>query len=486
MAQKRGIEYNVALTSFQVDELDQGLLPAGRYYGYDTMTNAGGVGVNISLNHTNGFLGAKHSPAAFDSTPSAYVVTPQGVRILTDEILQSINIPDMQTVDERRTDLIVMNHEYVNVAGGQTATISLIQGTPQQGNAKTTIYADDPALPNPVKQIIIGRIRVRSTAVALTYNDIKWEPALKPNQAAKPLFSNDEPIVLSNYVGKKAIDLTTANMVNNMLILTEPCQVINLYVSGSVQLDQIDREDAQNNLIPYGTELEINVTNQHSSIRLNTQSGAVGPLWITGLPLRYINGPASQPAAGSVQSPTYLNVTNQFKVRLTTSGWIVTDVKSNHDAMLSDYASGWWTSTTQMQVDPGQGISIIPNECDFQWKTFFHNSPNYFGAALNMERYTSGVKISLVFDIQSGAQPTQVTIDNLPFNLPTEARAINTFVTNGILMRRDDPTINVPVQITFPQGTNTFKFNLYDYAIMPSSTEYRLVWDGVIPTVELP
>ena len=43
MAQERNVEYNVPVVSFQVNQMKQGIIPKGRYRGFNSITNPGGA-----------------------------------------------------------------------------------------------------------------------------------------------------------------------------------------------------------------------------------------------------------------------------------------------------------------------------------------------------------------------------------------------------------------------------------------------------------
>lgn len=181
MAQERGIEYNVPVTSFQTNQLRQGIMPAGRYRGFDSISNPSGAGLNIQLDHTNG-LQRTDINNAFESDLRGLVVAPQGTVISTDV---ETTLPIDDTPGNRRIDIVVMTYEYSQVTGGTVAVLSIVTGTPATNNTYPFETAGQPALPNPEKQVLIGVLDWQESSGGGTgvraFSDATYWPAKTPN-----------------------------------------------------------------------------------------------------------------------------------------------------------------------------------------------------------------------------------------------------------------------------------------------------------------
>ena len=177
MAQERKGEYNVALTSISEDKFRQGITPPGRYKGFDTITDAGGTGVNININHSaTGF-----NRNTFDATPVAesnlyaYLITPQGVAVETDIIVTNLALSSLPSLSgQKRVDAVVFDHTYTTVQGGAQGNVIIVTGTASNGNGMTNEYPPAPGI-NSSKQTLLGYIFIEGdNSGSFTFSNITY------------------------------------------------------------------------------------------------------------------------------------------------------------------------------------------------------------------------------------------------------------------------------------------------------------------------
>lgn len=176
MAQDRSIEYNVPLTSFQHNQMKQGIYPAGRYKGFDTILNVGG-GLNIQLANLGTGLQRVNDTNTYDVGDYGVVVMPTGVNIQTDD--QPVLAID-DTAGGNRTDLIIMTHEFTQVPGGSSATISVMTGTAIVGS---NFWPSPPAIgtAQAPKTVVLGRLYVKDTGASpRSFSDLIYVPEPQP------------------------------------------------------------------------------------------------------------------------------------------------------------------------------------------------------------------------------------------------------------------------------------------------------------------
>lgn len=152
MAQIRLRDYREPLASFDHNVM-QLRNSAGRFKGFDTMVITGTLTFNVSHAAT-GFTFKDQSQNTVG--PCGELQTKQGVFIIENAILTGFAIDTNAGNPNDRIDLLVCNHQYVNVAGGQAATYSIIKG-PIASNTP-------PNLTNPDYQIIVARIIIPAGA----------------------------------------------------------------------------------------------------------------------------------------------------------------------------------------------------------------------------------------------------------------------------------------------------------------------------------
>lgn len=156
-------------STFNLNQRLKGILPDGRYRGYEAKPFV--AGMNLVLWHdVTGYKFIKQDLTSFAKVGCA--VTKQGMVINeTGEI--TIGISPNPTASAR-FDLIVMEHFYEDIVGGTTATYYAIEGTPLL-----------PPLSDPDKQVIIGFLLVPAFCTSLTDVGVTY------TQAAVPFLAGD-------------------------------------------------------------------------------------------------------------------------------------------------------------------------------------------------------------------------------------------------------------------------------------------------------
>ena len=183
--------------TFELSTWLNGVLIPGRYSGFDAVLTAG---LTLELNHN--LTGYKEvSKLKNYLLNTGIVITPQGTIIKDDN---TINLPINSTgVGEQRVDLIVLDHEYIDVDDGQEATYSIIQGSPSLENPQ------EPALTNPETQIIIGSLHLPESCTSLDQTNVFYLQS-KINEFANKLQKTNESVnvVESDYlITEKALKL---------------------------------------------------------------------------------------------------------------------------------------------------------------------------------------------------------------------------------------------------------------------------------------
>jgi len=198
MAQIKGFNYKGDDSTFEINRRLIGILGAGRYRGFeaDTFQND----MILRLVHTTGHL---HIEKNLTSQNCGLLLTKQGTAIRETEALNLTIDPNTHS-SSFRIDLVVCEHNYVEVDGGSTALYKIIKGsyasvstgtTSQVGTANeggavgggfsgggpvTSNEPEEPSLDAPNKQIIVGRLYVPAQTTLLTKGGVKYFPAEIP------------------------------------------------------------------------------------------------------------------------------------------------------------------------------------------------------------------------------------------------------------------------------------------------------------------
>ena len=240
MAQKRFFEWKTPASSFDHGLANQGILPAGRYKGFDTLTDGGGVGINITLSHAGDAFKTIEDDLSSSANKGVFV-TPQGKIIHIDAAVGPLAVSDGPG-GNARIDYIIAEHEHVESVGGQDAIFSVIEG-PANGT--------EPTIPNPAKQILLARMVVAAGAttfagITVTYPDPPTFNAIqglafldKMQQFTKLQASYKEGTVLGSTITPGDVDYASVTLENDGNYFLLP-NWGNDYPLGSVYFPNID------------------------------------------------------------------------------------------------------------------------------------------------------------------------------------------------------------------------------------------------------
>jgi hypothetical protein len=162
MAQERNVEFNELDSSFELGKMFLQALPAGLYYGFDAVL---GASMNLTYNHdTTG----KSFVLVNGSTTSkkGVIVSNQGVQIYEDAVSSLTITPTSATA---RRDAIICTHQYVESAGGQAATYSVL---PNIGSGVPSLTA---------YQVLIGILDLPANCTALNQTGVTYTEYRKLN-----------------------------------------------------------------------------------------------------------------------------------------------------------------------------------------------------------------------------------------------------------------------------------------------------------------
>lgn len=164
MAQKQFTTFRQAIESFPLGERNVGILKPGRYNGFDSVSSLGGLDIEI------GHLGLvpKTDKTGTPDNNFGAIMMPTGI-VIHETGRPRLTINTNSGNNNLRVDLVICEHEYQPVQGGTPAIYSIIQGPIDGGT---------PTLPNPEKQIIIGRIKVQPNGYQ--FSDISYEVEMTP------------------------------------------------------------------------------------------------------------------------------------------------------------------------------------------------------------------------------------------------------------------------------------------------------------------
>lgn len=146
MAQKRFFNWQDELNSFEFGEQLVGLNKPGRFAGFDTMIDAGGSGINVDIGH-NGTGMTKTLENNTVDTQIGVALLNNGTVVHEDAAIGTIAIDSNVGNANVRIDILVAEHVYGQVVGGNVVSYSIIKGD-NAGNF--------PAVANPATQTMIG------------------------------------------------------------------------------------------------------------------------------------------------------------------------------------------------------------------------------------------------------------------------------------------------------------------------------------------
>lgn len=174
------------LLSFDFNKAYAGLLHPSRYRGFDNITinPSGGGNLTFSIGHS--LTGIKHTLAdgVSQSNFTGVALTRQGMIVQENAQVISSNLVCITNAGNNnpRTDLIILEHQYNPVIGGQVAIYKVIQGA--LGDPTGT----PPAIPNNKLQIVIGLITLTPNSTSIT--PINYQPSQVPLLGGSDLLTN--------------------------------------------------------------------------------------------------------------------------------------------------------------------------------------------------------------------------------------------------------------------------------------------------------
>jgi len=176
MAQSIYYNYKAGLNSNDFNKVLLGVHEPGRYRGFDTLTP---TTLSFTLSHSvTGIVQTRENLT--QTNPTGILVTKQGFVIQEDATITGLACLTNGANAFQRIDLVICEHEDVNVIGGQAAVYSVIKGA--DGGPVV------PALPNPEKQIIVGQILIPASAATLA--SATWTKAQCPLLGGNNIFAN--------------------------------------------------------------------------------------------------------------------------------------------------------------------------------------------------------------------------------------------------------------------------------------------------------
>lgn len=167
MAQKIFLNWKDGLNSFDMNQMFLGMLPAGRYCGFDIMAPST---LNFTLAHTT--TGVVQTDISKNPTnPTGVLLTKQGMVIQESATITGLTAVTNAGNATPRVDLVIVDHSKVNSPGGSAATYIVVKGFLSGSGHE----GEDPALPLPNQQIIVGRLTIPANVATLA--SATWVPA---------------------------------------------------------------------------------------------------------------------------------------------------------------------------------------------------------------------------------------------------------------------------------------------------------------------
>ena len=167
MSQKRYWNYKDDDSTFALNFKDLLLAPAGRYKGF---TKGISTGLTLSLLVGSGTVRVDEAKAFTDGV--SMWKTLQG-GIIEEDATVDVTIESNAANNLPRIDIIVGEHEYNAVAGGQVAIYKAIAGTPN-------LSPSAPALTDDKTQVILGELYLPGYADSVSYTGVVYTIAEAP------------------------------------------------------------------------------------------------------------------------------------------------------------------------------------------------------------------------------------------------------------------------------------------------------------------
>ena len=158
------ITFKEVIRSFPLGEMNLGTLRPARYNGFRNIETI--AGLELAITHDDPKTIKKKTQTEY--TTFGAIVTPNGSYVHETEPIP-VSLDSNFGNNYTRRDILVCEHEYVNITGGQPAIYLVIKGD-EEGNI--------PQVPNPQKQVRVGVFTLEPQAFNI--NGINWEPDLAP------------------------------------------------------------------------------------------------------------------------------------------------------------------------------------------------------------------------------------------------------------------------------------------------------------------
>lgn len=171
MAQQRLRDYQSPLGSFLHNLANLGIHSAGRFCGFDTLIVTGQL--QFSLAHTTSGINTFDIPGN-PYGPLAVVMSNQGEILLEDAPITGLQIDTNLGNVNPRIDLVVLNHQYIQLANPAAANYSIVKGS-MVSNTPGALAAF---------QTIIGTILIPAGATLIS--QCTWVKAKCPDSGDQP------------------------------------------------------------------------------------------------------------------------------------------------------------------------------------------------------------------------------------------------------------------------------------------------------------
>jgi hypothetical protein len=171
-------QWEDGLTSFDHRRQYTGILMPGRYCGFDTFSNSG---LGFTLAHSSGGYLETDIAGSLAVAKKGVHITRQGLFVHETASITGLTCATNAANASIRTDLVIVEHLTPNgTPGGSPAVYSVVQG-PNGSSAPSS-------LPNPEKQVILGRISIPASASDL--NSATYTPEPIPFLGGADLVAN--------------------------------------------------------------------------------------------------------------------------------------------------------------------------------------------------------------------------------------------------------------------------------------------------------
>jgi hypothetical protein len=127
MANKQFFVYKSTIGSFESSEAFNGILPNGRYRGFDTLTLASGTGLNYTVSHDlTGIKKVQNDLSLSGFT--GIIVTTQGTILHVDQPVNIVNHPTNPDATKTRFDILFCQYSYLKNTNGNVVSYGIQKG----------------------------------------------------------------------------------------------------------------------------------------------------------------------------------------------------------------------------------------------------------------------------------------------------------------------------------------------------------------------